>query len=89
MKPLMAKLMRGRSESGWHSTTHAQLAELRARVSSLEAAIYESRSLNERLSDVIDIVVELLVPAVDRDEARLRELLTGVGAAAPVQPNED
>jgi len=88
MKPLMARLIRGRSESGGHSTTQAQLAELRARVSSLEAAVYESRSLNERLSDVIDIVVELLVPAVDRDEAKLRELLTGVGAAAPVPPKD-
>jgi len=88
MKPLMARLTRGRSESGGHSPTQAQLAELRARVSSLEAAIYESRSLNERLSDVIDVVVELLVPAVDRDEARLRELLTSVGAAAPVQPKD-
>jgi hypothetical protein len=48
---------------------------LRRRVTALENALFETRALNERVADVVDVVVELLVPAVDRDEAKLRELL--------------
>jgi hypothetical protein len=51
------------------------LVELRRDVDRLELAVEESRRLNERLSDVLDVVVELLVPAVDRDEERLAESL--------------
>ena len=48
---------------------------LRSEVDALQVAVEESRRLNERLSDVLDVVVELLVPAVDRDEERLSEAL--------------
>jgi hypothetical protein len=48
---------------------------LRSEVDALQVAVEESRRLNERLSDVLDVVVELLVPAVDRDEKRLSEAL--------------
>lgn len=48
---------------------------LTQRVRSLEAEIQECRQLNRRLADVVDVVVELLVPAVDRDEVKLHELL--------------
>ena len=41
-------------------------------------AVEEYRRLNERLSDVLDIVEELLVPAVDRDEEKLRALLAKI-----------
>ena len=41
----------------------------------LRDAVEESRRLNERLSDVLDVVTELLVPAVDRNEERLAESL--------------
>jgi hypothetical protein len=51
------------------------IAKLRRDVDQLQAAVEESRRLNERLSDVLDVVVELLVPAVDRDEDRLAEAL--------------
>jgi hypothetical protein len=51
------------------------IAKLRRDVDQLQAAVEESRRLNERLSDVLDVVVELLVPAVDRDEERLAEAL--------------
>lgn len=51
------------------------IAQLRRDVDQLQAAVEESRRLNERLSDVLDVVVELLVPAVDRDEERLAEAL--------------
>ena len=56
-----------------------RLAELENQVADLQVAAEESRRLNERLSDVLDVVVELLVPAVDRDDERLREALGRLG----------
>ena len=53
----------------------AEVAELRKEVRQLRNAVEESRRLNERLSDVLDVVTELLVPAVDRNEERLAEAL--------------
>ena len=49
--------------------------QLRKDVDVLQESIEEYRRLNERLSDVLDIIEEILVPAVDRDEEKLRELL--------------
>lgn len=48
---------------------------LAARVSALEEAVEESRRLNQRLADVIDVVTEVLVPALDRDDERVRKAL--------------
>ena len=48
---------------------------LAARVAALEAAVDENRRLNQRLADVIDVVTEVLVPAADRDDARMRQAL--------------
>ena len=48
---------------------------LEARVSALEAAVRESRQLHERLCDVVEVVTEVLVPATDPEDARLREAL--------------
>lgn len=53
----------------------ARLRRLEDEVARLRVAVAESQRLNERLSDVLDVVVELLVPAVDRDEERLRAAL--------------
>ena len=53
----------------------AEIARLRQEVDQLKDAVEEYRRLNERLSDVLDIVEEILVPAADRDEEKLRELL--------------
>lgn len=58
--------------------TRAEVARLRAEVDQLQDAVEEYRRLNERLSDVLDIVEELLVPAVDRDEEKLRALLAKI-----------
>ena len=57
----------------------ARLVDLERQVADLQAAAEESRRLNERLSDVLDVVVELLVPAVDRDDERLKEALGKLG----------
>jgi hypothetical protein len=56
-----------------------RLVELERQVADLQLAAEESRRLNERLSDVLDVVVELLVPAVDRDDERLKEALGRLG----------
>ncbi|MDP2712253.1 MAG: hypothetical protein Q8O56_13635 [Solirubrobacteraceae bacterium] len=53
-------------------------AELARRVSALEEAVTESRRLNQRLSEVLDVVAEVLVPAADRDEEKLRALLARI-----------
>ncbi len=53
----------------------AQLETLREEVRELRDAVEESRRLNERLSDVLDVVTELLVPSVDRNDERLAESL--------------
>jgi len=51
---------------------------LAARVAALEDAVEESRQLSQRLADVVDVVTEVLVPAVDRDDERLREALANL-----------
>jgi uncharacterized protein DUF6752 len=53
--------------------------QLAARVAALEAAVQENRALNQRLADVVDVVTEVLVPAADRDDERLREALANLG----------
>jgi hypothetical protein len=52
--------------------------DLEVRVAALEAAVEENRRLNQRLADVIDVVTELLVPALDRDDARVAEALANL-----------
>ena len=51
---------------------------LAARVEALEAAVEENRRLNQRLADVIDVVTEVLVPAIDRDDERIAEALANL-----------
>ncbi len=53
----------------------AVIEQLQRDVVLLQSAVEESRRLNERLSDVLDVVVELLVPAVDRKDERLESAL--------------
>jgi hypothetical protein len=62
---------------------------LAARVSALEEAVDESRRLNQRLADVIDVVTEVLVPALDRDDERVRNALKDLDKTlgeAPTRP---
>ena len=47
------------------------------RIRDLEAAVTENRQLNRRIAELTDLVAELLVPASERDESRLSELLVG------------
>ena len=57
-----------------------RIAALEAQVAELQDSVEENRRLNERLSDVLDVVTELLVPAVDRDDDRLQEALESLQA---------
>lgn len=52
-----------------------QLQSLRRRVDELEEAMQESRRLNQRLADVVEVVTEVLVPAADRDDDRMKAAL--------------
>ncbi|GAB2986695.1 DUF6752 domain-containing protein [Nocardioides montaniterrae] len=54
-------------------------AALERRIAVLEAAVEENRELNQRLVDLIDVVTEVLVPTVDRDDERLRAALANLG----------
>ena len=49
------------------------------RVAALEEAVEENRKLNQRLADVVDVVTELLVPAMDRDDERVKKALADLG----------
>jgi hypothetical protein len=64
---------------------------LHKRVVALENEIQESRKLNQRLSDLIDVVTEVLVPAVDRDDQRMRAALARleVAVSPPVTREQD
>jgi hypothetical protein len=63
----------GRADRGPASA--ADLTALRHRVKALEVEVQELRQLNRRLADVVDVVSELLVPALDRDDARVAAAL--------------
>jgi hypothetical protein len=58
-----------------------RIARLEAEVAELMSSVEENRRLNERLSDVLDVITELLVPAVDRDDERLRAALDSLQKA--------
>lgn len=53
-----------------------EVAQLRKRVQRLEAEVQEIRQLNRRIAELTDLVQELLVPAANRDDEKVRELLS-------------
>jgi hypothetical protein len=50
-------------------------AGLRKRMATLEAEVQECRQLNLRLAELCDVMMELLVPIADRDDAGLTAIL--------------
>ena len=71
--------MRRSSDDGPEQRGHGRHDhDLEARVTALEAAVEENRRLNQRLADVVDVVTELLVPALDRDDARVAAALANL-----------
>jgi hypothetical protein len=51
------------------------LAQLGDRIERLEAEIQECRQVNLRLAEICDVVMELLLPMADRDEAAVAQIL--------------
>ena len=54
----------------------SKVRPLRRRVEELEAEMQETRRLNRRLAELMDVVEELLVPISQRDEERVRQFLS-------------
>ena len=50
------------------------------RLAALEAEVQENRQLHRRVAELTDVVAELLLPVVDRDEERMTELLAAYRA---------
>lgn len=61
----------------------ARVDQLRERIEELESEVEENKRLNRRLTELTDVVQELLLPAAQRDEKRLAELLEGYGDKLP------
>lgn len=53
----------------------SEVTSLRRRVTELEAEVQETRRLNVRVAELLDIVEELLVPISLRDEEKVRQYL--------------
>jgi hypothetical protein len=70
---LVTRLKALRGQDGDPGAADGQ--RLAARVKALELAVEENRRLNQRLADVVDVVTEVLVPAADRDDERMRAAL--------------
>jgi hypothetical protein len=52
-----------------------ELRRLLDRVDRLEREVQETRRLHQRLAELTDIVGEVLVPAADRDDDKVRAIL--------------
>jgi hypothetical protein len=53
-----------------------ELAHLKERLDEMDLEIQECRNLNKRLAEIADVVAEVLLPAEQRDEERLRAVLS-------------
>lgn len=52
-----------------------ELDQARHRIATLEDEVQEARRLNRRIAELTDIVEEVLLPAADRNDERLRQAL--------------
>lgn len=75
VRRVLRRLRRGDSEE----PQHRWLDETERRLSALEREVQELRQLNRRLADALDVMTELLVPAMDRDDEKVREALRRLG----------
>ncbi len=57
------------------AATTEQIRALQERIANLEAEVQETRRLNRHVAEVTDVVQEVLLPAANRDDDRLREVL--------------
>lgn len=51
------------------------VAGIGRRISELEAEVQECRQLNLRLAELCDVMMELLLPVADRDEAEVAAIM--------------
>ena len=65
----------GRGIFGALAPERRKLRKLQMRVERLEAEVQEVRQLNRRVAEIADVVQELLIPATERDDERLKALL--------------
>lgn len=72
---LRSKLSKGRARLKEAGGVRVDMVKLAARVTELEAEVQECRQLNLRLAELTDIVQELLLPASQRDQDKVNELL--------------
>jgi hypothetical protein len=75
MSKFVENVRKWRKRNADEGRGHSRLDEMARRMTALEAEVQECRRVNRRLSDVIDVVSELLVPALDRDDARVAQAL--------------
>ena len=61
----------------------AATESLRERVTRLEKEVADNRVLRRRVEEITDQLAQLLVATVDRDEARVQELLEELRRSAP------
>jgi hypothetical protein len=66
--------LRRNGESG-SEEGRPDLDAMLGRIKNLEREVQECRKVNRRLADLVDVVAELLVPALDRDDQRVAEAL--------------
>jgi TolA-binding protein len=52
-----------------------EVRKLRERVAELELEIQETRRLHQRLAELTDVVTEVLVPAADRQDDKIKAIL--------------
>lgn len=71
-----SSLARGRRRKApMHPEARREINALKSRVETLEQELEESRRLNRRIAELADLVGQVLVTAVDRQDERLLEAL--------------
>ncbi|WP_342664832.1 DUF6752 domain-containing protein [Jongsikchunia kroppenstedtii] len=60
------------NRAAWAVTRARQLPQ---RFKQLEADVQQNRRLQQRVAELTDVVAEVLVPAADRDDDRIRSVL--------------
>lgn len=72
-----ARTLRGRlSRLRARARSGASELSLQERIEELEAEMQETRRLNRRLAELMDVVEELLVPLSQRDEEKVQQYLS-------------
>lgn len=60
----------------------AELRRLRKEIADLRAEVQETRRLHQRVAELTDLVGEVLLPSVSRDDERIRKALDEFAAAS-------